>query len=87
MKTTLKDLFLSKKNYIIEIPINDEQYLFVEGLDENGCTNTDRDEFIIDHIKTFCIELMDAEDVVDSIDSIGVTLETTIEELIQKVRL
>lgn len=84
MKATLKDLFLAENSYIIEIPINDEYYLFVEGLDENGCTNTYRDEFSIEHIKTFCVELMDDENVLDNIDSIDVTLDTTIEELKQK---
>lgn len=39
---TLRGLFLKNNNYIIEVNLNDSQYLFIEGLDENGCTNTNK---------------------------------------------
>lgn len=84
-KATLYYLFNANKTYTLEIPINKEHYLFIEGLNENGCTNTYLDEFNINNIKNFCIELFDSVDVVDDIDSIGVTLNTTIEELKARV--
>ena len=81
----LRYLFSLKANYIIEIPINEEFHFFVEGLDSNGCTNTHK-EFNIDNIKNFCIEVIDSDgEYVETIDNIGVTLDTTIEELKERV--
>lgn len=82
---TLKDLFLSNASYIIELPLNKERHLFIEGLSENGCTNTDF-EFDVDNIKNFCIELIDNDgEYMETVDNIGITLETTTEELKRRV--
>ena len=87
VKATLRHFFMTDQTYIIEIPINEKFHFFVEGLDENGCTNTG-EEFNIDNIKNFCIEVIDSDgEVVDEIDRIGITLDTTIEELKERVQL
>ena len=79
--TTLKDLFSEKANYVVELPLNAEYHLFIEGLDEYGGTNTAR-EFNADNIKTLCVELIDSDgEYVETVDNIGVTLETDIERL------
>ena len=86
VKATLRHLFMAYKTYIIEILIDEKHYFFVEGLDENGCTNTVREEFNIDNIKNFCIEVIDNDgEVVNEIDRIGITLDTTVEELKRRV--
>ena len=83
----LRYVFESKSNYIVEVPIDEEYHIFIEGLDENGCTNTG-EEFNIDNIKNFCIEVIDSDgEVVDEIDRVGITLDTTIEELKERVQL
>ena len=35
-----KELFIKEKSYIIEVKINDKYYLWIESLDEYGCSNT-----------------------------------------------
>lgn len=81
----LRYYFDLASQYIVEIPLNEQSYFFVEGLDENGCTNT-AEEFDIDNIKKLCIEVIDdCGYIVDEIDRIGITLDTTIEELKERV--
>ena len=83
---TLKDLFTSKAHYIVEIPLNHGFHLFIEGLDENGCTNT-VEEFDINNVKNFCIELIDNNgEVVEEIDRLWVTLDTTVEKLKEAIK-
>lgn len=81
---TLRSLFLKNQNYIIEVNLNESQYLFIEGLDENGCTNTNKC-FDIKNIKLFCIELFAREngdvEYIDGVDSCGITLDDTIDKL------
>jgi hypothetical protein len=89
IKATPRHLFVADQTYIIEVPIDEEYHLFIEGLDENGCTNTG-EEFNIDNIKNFCIEVIDGDgEIVDEIDTdwLWVTLDTTIEELKERVPL
>ena len=84
-KITLHRLFTANQTYVLEIPIDEKHHIFVEGLSEYGETNTDK-EFNADNIKTFCIELIDNEgEYVKTLDNVGITLDTTIEELKERI--
>lgn len=86
MCVTLKDLFIENESYILEIDINEEYYLFCEGLDENGCTNTVKDNFDVNNIKNLCLELFErkAYEYIESIDSRDITPNEKIEDLKEK---
>jgi hypothetical protein len=82
---TLKDLFISKGEYIIEIDINSKYFLFCEGLTENGCTNTAL-EFNVNNIKKINLELIEKEtgESARSIDVYGIDLTETLESIREK---
>lgn len=83
----LRYYFDLASQYIFEIPLNEHFHLFIEGLDENGCTNAHK-EFDINNIKAFCVEIIDDNgEYVKTIDVLGVTLDTTIERLRGRVHL
>ena len=80
----IKDLFIEKKSYIVEYPLNHDCYLFIEALDENGCSIMR--EFNIDEVKNVLVELSD--DCGYYIETLyGITLDTTIKEVVQQASL
>lgn len=81
MKETLKDRFIAENDYVIEIVIDNETLLFVEGLDELGCAIME--DFDIDKIKNLCIELIVSGDMVDTIDTKNITINTKIKDIIK----
>lgn len=82
---TLKDLFISKCDYLVEIDINSEYFLFCEGLNENGCTNTFL-EFDVNNIKKINLELIEKEtgESARSLDAYGIDLTETLESIREK---
>ena len=83
---TLKELFIANESYIVGIDINEEYYLFCEGLDKNGCTNVDLDNFDINNIKNLCLELFkkNSSEYIETIDSYGIDLTETVDILKEK---
>jgi hypothetical protein len=91
MKKTIKDLFIENEEYIlpiIEIP-NTNYGLFVEGLDNNGCSIDTC--FNINKVKNILVELMVMEEkdkIYDYVETVAdkICLDNTIEELIEKTK-
>lgn len=81
MKETLKDRFIAENDYILEIVIDNETLLFVEGLDELGCAIME--DFDIEKIENLCIELIVSGDMVDTIDTQNITINTKIKDIIK----
>lgn len=78
--TTLKDIFLKHKSYIVEFKINKYFYLFIEGLDNYGGCITSK--FDISKIATFCIELFKKNgEYIVTIDSFNIGLTTSLKDL------
>lgn len=80
----IKDLLIAKKEYVIEHYIEGVEgcFLFIEGLDEYGCTISNN-EFNIEEVKNVLVELSD--DCGYYIETLSdITLETTVETLKQK---
>ena len=78
-EATLKDLFLEKGSYIIDIPINNKFHLFIEGLSENRCSIID--DFDIGNIKALCVELIEDGECLVAIDDRGFSLGTPLEAI------
>lgn len=91
MEKTIKDLFIENEEYIlpiIEIP-NTNYGLFVEGLDNNGCSIDAC--FNINKVKNILVELMVMEEedkIYDYVETVAdeIYLDNTIEELIEKTK-
>lgn len=78
---TLKSLFETKKSYIIELPINKNYYLFIEGLTEWGEALTG-EPFNVNNIKSLCIELFSSDgEYLKTVSNRNISLKTTIEAL------
>lgn len=70
---TLKDLFDEEKDFIVELPLNNDYYLFVEGLDKFGCSIIGT--FDTKRIRKFCVELIDNDgEVVKGLISYDINL-------------
>lgn len=86
---TLKDLFLDKKDYVLEIVINDDYYLFCEGLSELGCTLS-HEKFNVNKIKNLCLELIEIStgEINESISlcDLDINITDTLESIKGKVR-
>lgn len=80
---TLKNLFLNKKDYIITIDIDNNNYIFCEGLNEYG-ESINNEVFNINNIKNLCLELFTNNEYVETIDNLNITINTTINDLIKK---
>lgn len=83
---TLRDLFTQKQSYIVEIKIDENYHLWIEGLSELGSSIDDK--FNVDNIKNLCIELIDSQegDYINTIDSYGITLDSVVEDLKELVK-
>ena len=80
----IKDLLIAKKEYVIDHYIEGVEgcFLFIEGLDEYGCTISNN-EFNIEEVKNVLVEVSDdCGYYIDTLDDI--TLETTVETLKQE---
>ena len=81
---TLKDLFIKENSYITTLKIDEEYHLYIEGLTENNEAIQD-EEFNINNIKKFCIELFD-EDYIETIESYDITLDEKLDDLKEKTK-
>ncbi len=82
---TLKELFEKEQDYQLIIKIPKSRYsLYVEGLNEFG--EMISNDFDIEKIKTFCIEIFDSEelDYIATIDSFNIKLTDNINTLFEK---
>lgn len=77
----LIDLFEAEKEYILEIALNKDYYLFIEALDEFG-GSIQEEKFNINNIKNLCIELIDSNgDYVASVSNANINIFSDVKQL------
>ena len=77
----IEELFVEKGSYILELSLNEKYKLFIEGLDKNGGTIEDEGNFDVKNIKTFCLEIINAEgEALCSIDASELRLYNSIDK-------
>lgn len=70
-----------ESNFIIEIPINKQYFLYIEKLDELGNHINDFNKSLLEDLRNtenFCVELHDKEDVIDNISIDNINFGTDI---------
>lgn len=77
---TIKDLFLEEQSYIIDIKINNDFSVYIEGLDNFGCGIFDKN-YKIEDIEYFCVEIIFQGEMLKNISKHNITLNTTIEDI------
>lgn len=77
---TLKDLFLEEQSYIVNIEINNDFSVYVEGLDNFGLGIFDKN-YKVEDIEYFCIEIIFKGEMLKNISKHNIILNATIEDI------
>lgn len=79
---TIKDLFAEQNSFLVDIELNKDFSVYVEGLDNFGLGIFDLN-YKIEDIESFCVEIIFQSEFLKNLSKHNITLNTTVEEIKQ----